>query len=290
MLMSDKSNRLPDFYCIGVQKAGTTWVYENLSNHPAFCMPFLKEVDFFNYRHLPHQRGWILSFLQKRCLKSIQWHLTEIDKQNFEKKKKRIQHICALALDPFTQSWYSKIFEECPSHLLCGDITPEYSLLDEVGIRDILTFTPNAKFILMLRDPIERDFSHACMQLRNSEIISEDDFIRVLSQAGLIARSDYPAIIQRWEQELPNGNLKIFFYDDIIKRPQQLLIEIVNFLGTKTLAQQWIMAEKIIHQGRKITMPQSILELLTKRHRENIKAMAEIFPAPCIDWWDRYYR
>jgi hypothetical protein len=38
--------RLPDFICIGAQKAGTTWLYEQLLGHPDVFMP-RKELDFF---------------------------------------------------------------------------------------------------------------------------------------------------------------------------------------------------------------------------------------------------
>jgi hypothetical protein len=38
--------RLPDFICVGVQKAGTTWLYEQLCSHPQVFMP-KKELDFF---------------------------------------------------------------------------------------------------------------------------------------------------------------------------------------------------------------------------------------------------
>ncbi len=41
---------LPTFYCIGAQKAGTTWLYECLAEHPEVFVPEHKEVNWF--------RGW----------------------------------------------------------------------------------------------------------------------------------------------------------------------------------------------------------------------------------------
>jgi hypothetical protein len=38
--------RLPDFICVGAQKAGTTWLYEQVLGHPDVFMP-KKELDFF---------------------------------------------------------------------------------------------------------------------------------------------------------------------------------------------------------------------------------------------------
>jgi hypothetical protein len=39
---------LPDFICIGVQRAGTTWLYECLKEHPDVFVPETKELHFFN--------------------------------------------------------------------------------------------------------------------------------------------------------------------------------------------------------------------------------------------------
>src|SRR4051812_18116714 len=38
----------PDFICIGAQKAGTGWLYEQLRAHPDFWMPPLKELHYFD--------------------------------------------------------------------------------------------------------------------------------------------------------------------------------------------------------------------------------------------------
>ena len=39
--------RLPDFICVGAQKAGTTWLHRQLSEHPEIFVPETKELDFF---------------------------------------------------------------------------------------------------------------------------------------------------------------------------------------------------------------------------------------------------
>src|SRR5690242_15668363 len=48
---STQNLTLPDFLCIGVQKAGTTWLYENLKMHSGIFMPDKKEIDYFSNSH-----------------------------------------------------------------------------------------------------------------------------------------------------------------------------------------------------------------------------------------------
>jgi len=52
---------LPDFICIGAQKAGTAWLYENLRVHPDIYMSKKKELHFFDinfYRSLGFYSSW----------------------------------------------------------------------------------------------------------------------------------------------------------------------------------------------------------------------------------------
>jgi hypothetical protein len=51
---------LPDFLGIGAQKSGTTWLYDQLRQHPALCLADEKEVHYFDwFFHRPLR--WYLS-------------------------------------------------------------------------------------------------------------------------------------------------------------------------------------------------------------------------------------
>src|SRR5436309_7536874 len=41
-------NACPDFLCVGAQKAGTSWVYQQLEPHPDFWMPPVKELHYLD--------------------------------------------------------------------------------------------------------------------------------------------------------------------------------------------------------------------------------------------------
>jgi hypothetical protein len=46
----------PDFICIGMQKAGTTWLAANLGRHPSAWIPSIKEIHYFDETHT--HPGW----------------------------------------------------------------------------------------------------------------------------------------------------------------------------------------------------------------------------------------
>ena len=60
--------RIPHFLGIGAQKAGTTWLWQNLRIHPDICLPPRKELHFLD-RHWDKGYTWYLGHFQPRRLK-----------------------------------------------------------------------------------------------------------------------------------------------------------------------------------------------------------------------------
>jgi len=58
--------RGPSFICLGVQKAGTTWLYKQFCSHPQFAMPKTKELRFFKPFNPSHSLEDYLKFFSKK--------------------------------------------------------------------------------------------------------------------------------------------------------------------------------------------------------------------------------
>ena len=56
---ASRPSRGPDFLGIGAQKAGTTWLYENLGKHPEIAFPAEKEVHFWDKREDRPAAEWL---------------------------------------------------------------------------------------------------------------------------------------------------------------------------------------------------------------------------------------
>ncbi|HWP95050.1 MAG TPA: sulfotransferase [Gammaproteobacteria bacterium] len=54
--------RGPDFLCIGAQKAGTTWLFRQLSRHPQIVFPAGKEVHFWDRRYAEGVQWYVAQF------------------------------------------------------------------------------------------------------------------------------------------------------------------------------------------------------------------------------------
>jgi Sulfotransferase family len=156
----------PDFICVGVQKAGTTWLDQMLRAHPRIWLPPVKELHYFDDVYIKHFRGWIPRHRRVHALGAIEQQVSEGLKADF----KLIKTAAHIALNTPTDDWYKAIFTMAPAGVVKGEMTPAYSLLPKDGIDHILRLNPSVKIILLLRDPVERAWS----QIRMITKIQED--------------------------------------------------------------------------------------------------------------------
>lgn len=120
--------------------------------------------------------------------------------------------------------------------LVKGEITPGYSILSRNRIRFIHTIAPNMKQILLVRDPIERSWSEAYMNLvvktgRAYSDVSDGEFYSYFQSENCVRRSCYVTILDNWLSAFPRDHLYLGLYDDIQRDPQNLLDSLFEFLG-----------------------------------------------------------
>lgn len=207
--------RFPDFLIIGPQRTGTTWLHVNLELHPQIYLAEQKEVYYFNNlaQTGPHFRSRELAwYLRQFRIPAISWL-----RRNWRCWRDY-------------QEWYRPIVR--------GEATASYATLGEDIISEITALNPDIKAIMMIRDPIERAWSHANKDLarkRGRRLTELPDaevqaFLRDPYQR-LCAR--YVENYDRWLRYLKPGHLFAGFFDDIAARPAELLLEVMSFLGVR---------------------------------------------------------
>ncbi len=75
--------RWPDFVYIGVSRAGSTWLYQVLAEHPDIAMPRAKEIQFFdkNYHRGARWYGDFFAATPRGKLTGEIWHDYFLDAQ-----------------------------------------------------------------------------------------------------------------------------------------------------------------------------------------------------------------
>jgi Sulfotransferase family len=118
----------PNFFIVGAQNSGTTSLYAYLKQHPEVFMPALKE---------PHYFARITPSREQRYLRTI------------------IRDEAA----------YLGLFRKAMGFKAIGEASPSYLWEPNAPLR-IRAAVPRAKIIILLRDPVERAYSHYLMDVR----------------------------------------------------------------------------------------------------------------------------
>jgi hypothetical protein len=208
------AHMLPDFYLIGAQKSGTSALYDYLVQHPSVHPCITKEPRFFDKYY---QRG-------------INWYRS-----------------CY----PFTfkKNLETKIFNR---KFLTGEATERYLEHPHVPER-IKKVTPNAKFIVLLRNPITRAYSHYNMRyeskkedlsfeqaINQEEERTKGEFKKMLEDENYYSKEYfhhsyldkgiYVEKLKRWMKIFPKEQFLILKSEDFFKNPNTTYNQVLKFL------------------------------------------------------------
>jgi hypothetical protein len=288
----------PDFLCVGLQKAGTGWLHDQISHHSDFWMPPIKEIHYFDspqkkfYHKFGRCQPWrgVLSRFQalplkKRLVAAGRWPLDHRDKSF-------LWHAWKLAHCEFPE-WqgYGQLFASRGTRL-SGDITPAYSTLDDDAVASLARHFPDLKIIILVRDPVERLWSQYCMWLRKSKIPDLRDADSVLAFAArpdVRARSFPSQILRRWQRFFPDGQIGVFFFDVLQSDPATLRAEILEFLGADPAKSSHVPADRNRKAHLlKIDCTPSLRDALARYFHNELLACAEVLGGPALGWPARY--
>lgn len=205
---------LPDFLVIGAQRCGTSSLYKYLGSHPNIVPSLRKEVEYFSTR-FPEGEDWYRSHFP-----------TEL------------------------RSATSRLIRG--RRPLTFEATPDY-LLDPRAAARAAALVPDAKIVLMVRDPVDRAFSqyHHNRRLGHEPLTFEDaldaeqdrlsgeidrlledpDYQAVaLRRFSYQARGHYAEQLRKWLEFYPLEQVMIISSDDLFGDADATLTQLLAFL------------------------------------------------------------
>jgi hypothetical protein len=280
--------------CIGLPKAGTAWLFDQLDEHPDFWMPPLKELHYFDKKLKVKRLENLLRRMQidRANLNAARAHR---GKRPFDDRD-LVFLIKAKAIMGARRDLqkYAELFES-KGDLLTGDITPGYSLLLEDVIQEILQCFPAIKIIFLLRDPIERSWSQLNMQIRQRKLAVEaaSDWGEVkssLSRDGFSGVSYPSQVWNRWSQVFPKEQIRYFSFDELCRDPVGFRASILEFLGTDPGKTSGTHSAGFNRKAnlRKVDMPESIREHMVEFFWNELLACDRMFGPSARQWLARY--
>jgi len=169
-----------------------------------------------------------------------------------------------------------------------GDKSPNYCTIPLERIKFIRSIMPDVRLILMIRNPIERAWSHAAMNLmkfsgKKMEEISNSKFRRHFIRSQ--GRGDYPAILDRWLKIFPSEQLYVGFFEDISLCPKKLLSEVFAHLGvSQDVDWKSFPYQRVINKGPKVPIPEQHRNFLELMYGRAIEDLYQRFGSKVENW------
>jgi hypothetical protein len=281
--------RFPDFLGIGAQKAGTTWLFNNLKRHPRIWMPPVKELHYFNDVYVPSERKWTKSARAKHGSLALRRYLARVAPENWDYAY--IGCVADIVAREPSDDWYGRIFALAGRTARCGEITPRYAVLPPEGIAHVRALMPDAKIIFLVRDPIERCWSHIRMNIdsRASEAQDSGKLAAMARSPGMSAHANYPKIIECWTSCYPSDRFLTIPFDDISENPAHVLRQTCAFLDLDFEAGRFKQMNEPVHVGRKQDIPPEIYRELKENLRPIYDEILQMFPKVGRTWFARHY-
>jgi hypothetical protein len=206
--------RFPDFLVIGPQRTGTTWLHENLRDHPDIFWPRLKEIFFFSRLKQPDH--------PKFRSNQLSWYLDQFHDAPWMWAIKTF-----FCLRASGRLYRPRVF---------GEATASYAAMDRDLIEEVVALNPDVRAIMMVRNPVERAWSHAKKDLvrnrgRAFSDVGDEEWREFFSDPYQRRCAQYAENFDNWSACLKPGHLMLGRFDDIGSRPEQLLLEVMRFLG-----------------------------------------------------------
>ncbi len=203
----------PDFLIIGGEKCGTTSLYEYLIQHPNVAAAKGKEIYFFD-KKFHNGFGWYRTFFPSTIKKGYNEYVLK-------------------------------------KQFMTGEATPRYLVHPKAPER-IANLIPNCKFIVLLRNPIDRAYSHYKMEYSNKrEKLSFEEAIknekeRIEGEYEKMENGDqysakyywfshldaglYIKHLERWFSVFPRKQFFIEKSEELFENPESTYNKILNFL------------------------------------------------------------
>jgi hypothetical protein len=186
-------------------------------------------------------------------------------------------------------SEYARVFAAGGDRVKC-DITPNYGRLRAARIRFIRSVMPDVRLIFLMRDPVERAWSQALMDLvtrtgRSYEQVPAKEFYAHFRSPRIQQNGLYTRLLTRWLSIFPERQLLVGFVEDLHERPRELLGRIFRHIGvSQEVDWSGFPYDRRIHRGPAIPLPDSYRRCLEEIFAEEIERLATRFGGPAQGW------
>lgn len=268
-----------DFLIVGAQKSGTTALWAYLRLHPEICMAGRKEVHFFDNERIfndePAGHDSLKKLFQKLrrgCIGSASSVPDDLSGDKYD--------------------LYHASFLPQPPQRLCGEASPTYMYWYDAPGR-IWKYNPAMKLIIILRNPIDRAYSHWNMRRVNrgerrsfrAALEYEVNTPRrklPFQNKGLIDRGFYTEQIRRIWHYFHEEQTLILRFEELRNEPQATIDKVCDFLGVTRI--EAVLAKELRSNPYPSPLSKEDRDFLKNMYKFEIKKLERLLGWDCREW------
>lgn len=217
--------RLPDFLLIGAMRAGTTSLHHVLASHPRVAMPE-REIFFFDSDDFEEHA-------EEHIGPGGAWRLRDYERELPEALPAYLRHF------------------EAAGDRLAGEDSTTYLTAERAPER-AARLLPDAKILVILRDPVERAWSHYWHLVQSGRAVLDFEASLVSARGTLLKRSTYAPALARWQRVYPREQICVLLFEELWADPQPHIDRIAAFLGLPETVQLSTLPPERVHRHRAV--------------------------------------
>ena len=242
---------LPNFFIVGAPKCGTTSLYFYLQQHPDIFMCPIKEPNYFSFEEIEKQKLYYRSV-----------HIRSLKK-------------------------YEALFSGVKTEKAIGEASVSYLYYPLVPLK-IKQIVPQAKAIMLLRNPVDRAFSHYLMDVRLGYVnINFDNIIARKSSHRMldlyyqqyVSLGLYYNQVKRYFDVFGNNNVSVIIFDELKTNARAVVKSLYSFLDVDTDYEPDTAQKK-----NEFLMPNNKLMRLLYENRAARTAAKALLPKSIATW------
>lgn len=258
------------FLSVGAMKAGTTWLYEQLKDHPDIYFTPEKEIHYFANKvgiekQLNHRNRILkLKEIMSKCAKGNPRFIAEnIDEIAWYANYAHPKEI--------TNEWYETLFLQNKSKKFNSDFSNLYCQMGPEGWENVHKVAKNVKVIYTLRDPLSRLWSHYKFHMkwvnREDEAIDVgfEHFKELLNKPWFWINAEYAKNYWLLKECLPEENLKLLYFEDFRQKPNIELAKVQEFIGVKKVPTPEQGLDKKVNATKSFDLPKEWEKLMKEK-------------------------
>ena len=217
------------FVCVGAQKSGTTWLYEQFRHSNEVNFGFFKEIHYFDSLYSK------TNYLTKKRFEGLKWQFDNNPDRveqwmcgDFKNLNPQERKLLSSLFGPVNDKWYVDSLRAESGW--SADFSPGYADIGVKGFEHLRSLCKRIHIIFILRTPVERAWSglvheNRYVNKKNLESLATSKIAEWLDRGRIPGYTDYAFTIKSLLKTFRMDQLQFVFHDDIRSDPEKVIDE-----------------------------------------------------------------